>query len=297
MMNVTQLRAFVSVVEYGSFSEAARVMGLSQPAVTMQIQGLESDLGVTLLERHYRRIEMTQAGRALLPYARTVLGEMEAAREEIERLSDQVGGHLRLAASTTPGQYVLPRLLGSFLRTHSDASVSLRVYDSAEVVRLVESGEAHLGMTGAEIPGSRVEFEQMGNDRLVLVCPPDSHLLSRDDLNLGDIAEEPFIVREPGSGTRMIFEDTLRMGGIDPAELRVVIELGTSEAIVSAVEGGMGVGVVSSWMAEKALKLGTIGQVPVPDFPVERPFYSVAPRGQLRRAAEALLDHLRDNLA
>jgi DNA-binding transcriptional LysR family regulator len=296
MMNVTQLRAFVSVVEYGSFSEAARVMGLSQPAVTMQIQGLESDLGVTLLERHYRRIEMTEAGRALLPYARTVLGEMEAAREEIERLSDQVGGHLRLAASTTPGQYVLPRLLGSFLRSHSDASVSLRVHDTAEVVRLVESGEVHMGMTGAEVPGTRVEFEQMGSDRLMLVCPPDSHLLQREDLDLADIAEEPFIVREVGSGTRMVFEDTLRAGGIDPEELRVVIELGTSEAIVSAVEGGMGVGVVSSWMADKALKLGTIAQVPVPDFPVERPFFSVAPRGQLSRSAEALLDHLRDNL-
>jgi DNA-binding transcriptional LysR family regulator len=94
----------------------------------------------------------------------------------------------------------------------------------------------------------------------------------------------------------MVFEETLRLGGIDPTELRVVIELGTSEAIVSAVEGGMGVGVVSSWMADKALKLGTIAQVPVPDFPVERPFYAVAPHGQLRRAAEALLDHLRDNL-
>jgi len=296
MMNVTQLRAFVSVVEYGSFSEAARVMGLSQPAVTMQIQGLESDLGVTLLERHYRRIEMTEAGRALLPYARTVLAEMEAAREEIERLSDQVGGHLRLAASTTPGQYVLPRLLGSFLRSHRDLSVSLRVHDTAEVVAMVESGEAHIGMTGAEVPGTRNEFEQMGRDRLVLICAPDSHLLTRTDLTLADIAEEPFIVRESGSGTRMVFEDTLRAGGIDPAELRVVFELGTSEAIVSAVEGGVGVGVVSAWVADKALRLKTVAEVPVPDFPVERPFYVVTPRGQLRRSAEALIDHLRDNL-
>jgi len=296
MMNVTQLRAFVAVVEHGSFSEAARVMGLSQPAVTMQIQGLESDLGVTLLERHYRRIEMTEAGRALLPYARVVLGEMEAAREEIERLADQVGGHLNIAASTTPGQYVLPKLFGSFLRVHPEASVSLRVYDTADVVDLVESGEAQIGMTGAEVPGMRAVFEQMGTDSLVLVCPPDSHLLNRTELTLGDVAEEPFIMRESGSGTRMVFEETLRSAGIDPADLRVVIELGTSEAIVSAVEGGMGVGVVSSWMADKALKLGTIATVPVPDFPVERPFYAVTPRGQLKRAAEALLDHLRDSL-
>ncbi len=297
MMNVIQLRAFVAVVEHGSFSEAARIMGLSQPAVTMQIQGLEADLGVTLLDRRYRRIEMTEAGRALLPYARTVLGELEAAREEVERLAAKVGGHLRLAASTTPGQYVLPRLLGAFLRAHEDVSVSIHVTDTTEVVGLIESGEAHIGMTGAKIPGARVAYEAVGTDSLLLVCPPDSHLLGRSDLSLSDIAEEPFIVREPGSGTRMIFEDTLRSGGIDPAELRVVIELGTSEAIVSAVEGGLGVGVVSRWMADKALRLGTIAEVPIPQFPVDRPFYTVAPRGSLRRSADALLAHVRASLS
>ena len=297
MLNVTQLRAFVAVVEHGSFSEAARLMGLSQPAVTMQIQALESDLGVTLLERRYRRVEMTEAGRTLLPYARAVLGQLEAAREEIEHLAASVGGHLRLAASTTPGQYVLPSLLGSFLRANPGAGVSLRVHDTAEVVEAVESGDAHLGMTGARIPGARVTYEAMGTDNLVLVCPPDSHLVGAKELTLADVAEEPFIVREEGSGTRMIFEDTLRAGGIEPGELRVVLELGTSEAIVNAVEGGMGVGVVSRWMADKALRLGTVAEVEVPHFPVERPFYVVTPRGTLRRAAEALVEHLRLHLA
>jgi DNA-binding transcriptional LysR family regulator len=296
MMNVVQLRAFVAVVEHGSFSEAARIMGLSQPAVTMQIQGLEADLGVTLLERRYRKVELTESGRALLPYARTVLAEMEAARDEIERLSDQVGGHLRITASTTPGQYVLPRLLGAFLRQHPDASVSLRVHDTAEVVEAVESGDAHIGMTGAVVQGARVEYEPLGSDKLLLVCPPDSHLLKGGPISMDDVAEEPFIVREPGSGTRMIFEDTLRAGGIEPQDLRVVLELGTSEAIVSAVEGGMGVGVVSSWMADKALKLGTIAQAPVPDFPVVRPFYCVTPRGMLRKSADALREYLREAL-
>lgn len=297
MLNVTQLRAFVTVVEHGSFSEAARFMGLSQPAVTMQIQALESDLGVTLLERRYRRVEMTEAGRALLPYARAVLGQLEAAREEIEHISGSVGGHLRIAASTTPGQYVLPKLLGSFLREHPDAGVSLRIHDTAEVVDAVESGEAHLGMTGAPIPGARVEQAQTGHDRLVLVCPPDSHLIDSESLTLADIAEEPFIVRENGSGTRMVFEETLRADNVEPSELRVVLELGTSEAIVNAVEGGMGVGVVSRWVAEKALRLGTISEVSVPPFPVERPFYVVTPRGNLRHAAEALVQHLQEGLA
>jgi DNA-binding transcriptional LysR family regulator len=296
-MNINQLRAFVAVVDHGSFSEAARATGLSQPAVTMQIQGLESDLGATLLERRYRKVELTEAGRALLPIARRVMGELDEARVEIERLSDTVGGHLELAVSTTPGQYILPRLLGSFLHTYPEVSVSLRVYDSADVVERVESGEAQLGMTGARIAGAKVEYEEMGTDRLLMICPVDSPLAGRSTVPLAEVAEHPFIVREIGSGTRMVFEQALRDGGVDPSELNVVMELGTSEAIVNAVEGGMGVGVVSHWMADKALALATVARVPAPGFPVERPFYAVLPRGVHSRAAAALAEHLRRELA
>jgi DNA-binding transcriptional LysR family regulator len=296
-MNINQLRAFIAVVDHGSFSEAARTTGLSQPAVTMQIQGLESDLGATLLERRYRKVELTEAGRALLPFARRVMSELDGARSEIERLSDTVGGHLELAVSTTPGQYILPRLLGSFLRAYPEVSVSLRVYDSADVVERVESGEAHLGMTGARIAGAKVEYEEMGTDRLLMICPVDTPLAGRPTVPLAEVAEHPFIVRETGSGTRMVFEQALCDGGVDPSELNVVMELGTSEAIVNAVEGGMGVGVVSHWMADKALSLGTVARVATPGFPVERPFYAVLPRGVRSRAASALVDHLRQELA
>jgi DNA-binding transcriptional LysR family regulator len=292
-VNIAQLRAFVAIVEHGSFSEAAHATGLSQPSVTMQIQALEADLGATLLERRYRKVELTEAGRALLPHARRVLGQLEAARDEIGRLADTVGGHLDLAVSTTPGQYVLPRLLGSFLKEYPEVSLSLRVHDTAEVVALVESGEAHFGMTGARIPGAKVEFEEMGVDLLVMVCAPDSPLAGRDDLTLAEIAEQPFIAREQGSGTRIVLEEALTAGGIDPADLRVIMELGTGEAIVNAVEGGMGVGVVSHWMADKALTLGTVAQVAAPLFPVGRPLFAVYPRGAKPRATEALLAHLR----
>lgn len=295
-MNVSQLRTFVEVIDRGSFSEAARAMGLSQPAVTMQIQGLEADLGATLLERRYRRVDLTEAGRSLLPTARKVLSELEGARVAIDRLSDTVGGHLELAVSTTPGQYILPRLLGSFLHTYPEVSVSLRVYDSADVVARVESGDAHLGMTGARLPHAKVDFEQMGVDQLLMICPTGSPLANRSHVLLAEVAEHPFIARESGSGTRIVVEQALRAGGVDPGDLEVVMELGTSEAIVNAVEGGMGVGVVSHWMTDKALTLGTVAQVVAPGFPVSRPFFAVVPRGARSRAADALLAHLRVEL-
>ena len=296
-MNISQLRAFIAVVDHGSFSEAARLLGLSQPAVTMQIQSLESDIGATLLDRRYRQIDPTEAGRVLIPRARKVLDEIEDARNELANLSGTITGRLTIAASTTPGQYVLPRLLGAYLREYPEVGVGIVVHDTAEVVEAVESGGAQLGMVGAKVRGARATFEAIGVDELLVICPPESPLAHAEGLLVGDLTAEPFIMREPGSGTRQVAESALRAEGVDPAELRIVTELGTSEAIVRAVEGGLGIGIVSRWVAEKALALGTVGEAPVGGFPVERPFYLVTPRASQTRAAEAFAKYLRISLA
>jgi DNA-binding transcriptional LysR family regulator len=295
-VNVTQLRTFTMVVEYGSFSSAARYMHLSQPAVTMQVQALEADLGVTLLDRQYRKVELTEAGRALLPYAMRVLAELDQAREVIQGLTGRVTGHLLLSASTTPGQYVLPSLLGTFLKENEEVGVSLAVADTVHVVEAVASGEAHLGMTGAEIRGAKVAFEQLGTDDLVMVCPPDHPFATAESLTMPDVVPAPFVMREEGSGTRLVTEEVLLKAGVDPGDLHVVTELGTGEAILSAVEGGLGIAVLSKWVAEKAIALGTVATVNVADFPVSRPLYVVMPRTNLTRAAEAFLGHLRERL-
>jgi DNA-binding transcriptional LysR family regulator len=272
------------------------VLGISQPAVTMQVQALEADIGATLLDRGYRKVEVTEAGHALLPHARRVLSEIEHARTELENLSDTVSGRLTLSASTTPGQYILPRILGSFLKRFPEVGVTLRVYDTADVVEHVENGEADLGMIGAEVHGARVHYEQLGSDDLVLICPAGHLLAMRKRLAFSDLTDEPFIVRETGSGTRMVAEDVIRRSGIDPAELKVVLELGTNEAIVSAVEGGMGLGIVSAQVARKAIELGTVAEIASAGFPVARPLFLVLPRRTPTRAGEAFANHLRGEL-
>lgn len=296
-MNISQLRTFLMVVEHGSFSAAARAMHLSQPAVTMQVQSLESDMGATLLDRQYRRVETTEAGRALIPFAERVLRDIELARNEITAMSGVVTGRLQLAASTTPGQYVLPRLLGSFVALNPEVTVSLSVADTAQVVAAVETGEASLGMTGAEVKGAKVHFEQMGSDNLVLIAPPSHPLVAAPGVAIARVVEAPFIMREQGSGTRIVTEDMLRGAGIDPGDLNVVMELGTSEAIVSAVEGGLGVAVVSMYVAEKAIELGTVSRVDCGYFPVSRPFFAVMSRSTPTRAADAFAEHVREHLA
>jgi DNA-binding transcriptional LysR family regulator len=295
-VNISQLKTFLAVADRGSFSEAARALGISQPAVTMQVQALESDIGAVLFDRKYRHVEVTEPGRTLMPHARRVLEEIERAHTEIEQLGNQLTGRLTLAASTTPGQYVLPRLLGAFLHANPEVAAGIVIADTARVVELVEAGEAQLGMVGARVRGARATFEEAGEDELVLIAPPDSPLIDRDVLLLQDLFEEPFVMRESGSGTRLVTESTLRAEGVDPGDLRVVTELGTSEAIVRAIEGGLGLGIVSRWVADKALKLKTVAELMVGGFPVKRPLYLVLPRATLTRAADAFAEHLRTQL-
>jgi len=226
-VNVSQLRAFVTVVDRGSFSAAARDMGISQPAVTMQVQGLESDLGATLLDRRYRRVDLTEAGRALLPHARRVLDQLEQAREDIQSLSGTITGRLTVAASTTPGVYVVPFLLGSFLSANPEVGVSIVVHDTAAVVEAVEMGTAQIGVTGASVRGARVRFEELGHDELILIATPRHPLAGRSKLVLSELCDEAWVLRESGSGTRQMAERLLAEHGLEPSELRVVVELGT----------------------------------------------------------------------
>jgi len=295
-VNIAQLRTFLTVIDCGSFSEAAKVLGISQPAVTMQLQSLESDLGVTLLDRRYRRIDLTEAGRLLQPHALRTIAEVDGARDEIERLSGEVGGRLEIAASTTPGAYVIPRLLGGFVSTYPSVSVTVTVHDTADVVAEVEEGRAQLGVAGAVVKGAKASFEQFTVDELVAICAPGSPFATRRSVGLDELAEEDWVTREPGSGTRTMAERRLGAQGVDASNLRVVAQLGTGEAIVSAIEGGLGIAMVSLFVARKALELGSVVRIDLSGKPIERPFYTVLPKGTTTRAAAAFSAYLHGSL-
>lgn len=295
-VNLQHLKTFVAVVEAGSFSAAARALGISQPAVTQHIKALELEVGATLIERRYRRVALTEAGTVLLPVARKVLTELDDVRENIASIEHEVSGQLVIGASTTPGVYLLPHVLGDFIAMHPHVNITLCISDSVLVAERVASGEVNLGMTGAIVRGVPVEFEQLGVDELVAIGPLSSPLADKHS-SLTDFAEQPFVMRERGSGTRQVAEKVLRDRGVDADELRVAVELGTGEAIVGAVEGGLGVSIVSRLVADRAARLGTLSVLNVDGFPAERPFYAVTPRTKLTRAASAFLEHLKGRLA
>lgn len=296
-MNVMQLRAFVTVVENGSFSAAAKELHISQPAVTMQIQALESDIGATLLDRRYRRVDLTEAGRTLLPHARRVLEQIRSAREEIESLSGTVTGRLSIAASTTPGVYIIPRVLGRFISGYPEVGVNVSVHDTTDVIDAVQGGIAHIGLAGSMVPGARVRFERMGTDELVMVARPDHPLTGASQIHIQTLCDEVWVFRETGSGTRREAEKVLVEHGLDPSELRVAVELGSGEAILAAVEGGLGIAIVSRFVAEKSIRLGSVTELDVVGLPHIRPLYAVLPRGTASRAAEAFFRVLGDELS
>jgi DNA-binding transcriptional LysR family regulator len=253
---------------------------------------LESDIGVTLLDRRYRGVDLTEAGAALVAHAHKLLEGVEEARHDIAALSGTVTGHLAIAASTTPGDYIVPRLLGGFLADYPEVRVSVAVMDSEQVIRAVENGEADMGLAGAADSNARAGFEEVALDEIIAIGPADSPLATKRRITLPQLAEADWVTREPGSGTGKVVCATLEANGVDCHELRVLARLGTGEAIVCAVEGGLGIAMVSRSVAEKAVALGTVAELRVDGMPIRRPLFAVLPKGTPTSAATAFVEHM-----
>lgn len=292
-MNIQQLKTFVAVVETGSFSQAARRLGVSQPAVSMQVQSLESDIGEALLDRRHRQVDLTEAGRILLPHARMMLAEAARVRAEIEGLSGEVTGNLRLALSTTPGDYIIPRLLGEFVARYPHVHIDLTVASTAEIIGEVEDGRADLGMVGAKVRGAKVHFEELGADELIAIGHPSHPLAPKRNTSIGEMASYPWVARRDDSGTQSVLKALLGEHGVAVESLISVVQLGTGEAVVNAVEGNLGISVVSRYVAARALDAESIVELDVEGLPFRRPFYLITPKRAHSRAVVAFADYLR----
>lgn len=295
-MNIQQLKTLVEVVDSGSFSKAARLLGVSQPAVTMQVQNLEADVGFTLLDRRYRRVEPTEAGKTFLPYARDLIAAAARARAEMNALSGQVTGPLDIALSTTPGDYIVPRLLAGFLERYPDVKIQISVGSTSDIIETLEDRRADIGMVGAVQNNSAINYTECGHDELILIAPKDHPLAGKTKVKLSQVLAEPWISRAEGSGTQKSVSEVLEKHNILAGSHQAIVELGTGESIVSAVEGGLGVAVVSRYVAEKALALGTVSEIKTAEFPHKRPFYLAIPKRTLTRAASAFYDYLVEHL-
>ena len=245
-MQFSYLRTFVTVVERGGFSAAARALGISQPAVSQQVQRLEEELGVTSLRRGRRGIaEITPGGELLLDFARATLAAYDALREELDRRRDVVAGELRLAASTTPGEYLVPQLLAGFRTQHPGVEAQVTVGDTAGVVRQVLSGECDLGFIGAPVERPGLALERLAADEVVLAIYTGHPFAGRERVTWEEVLAQPIIVREEGSGTRHTVEGALVAQGKALPPESVALTLGSTQAVVQAIRDRLGIGFVS----------------------------------------------------
>jgi DNA-binding transcriptional LysR family regulator len=296
-MDTRQLAAFCAVVERKSFSQAAERLGVTQPAVSLQVRSLEKRLGRKLLDRSGRRVEPTEAGLALYRGAQRLLALEDQLLEELEAGEDgELGGTLEVGASTGPGSTVVPVLLGEFQRQNPSVAISLSISDTQTVVDRVADRELELGVVGAARRHRGVVFEPFFRDEVVLACPPDHRFAGRT-VTLDDLREEPLIVMQEGAGVRQVIEDELRRAGTRLRDLEPKLELGLQESARSAVAAGYGVTFISRAAIEADLAAGTLAVARVKGLDPARQISLVRAAGRSpTRAAEAFVAFAEDQL-
>ncbi|HEY8774205.1 MAG TPA: LysR family transcriptional regulator [Gaiellaceae bacterium] len=284
------MAAFCAVVERKSFSQAAERLGVTQPAVSLQIRSLEQRLGRQLLDRSGRRVEPTEAGRRLYASAQRVLAAEEHLLEDLDADDEgAITGTLELGASTGPGGTVVPLLLCEFQEQHPDVGVRLTVSDTQTVVDRVAGRELELGIVGAGRRHRGVAFEPFFRDEVVLACPSD-HRFAGKTVSLDDLKGEKLIVMQEGAGVRQVIEDELRKAGMRLRDLDVRLELGLQESVRSAVLAGHGIAFISRLAIEADLAAGRIATARVRGLdPVREIFLARATGRSETRAARAFV--------
>jgi DNA-binding transcriptional LysR family regulator len=290
------LSTFSTAAELGSFTAAAKALGLTQAAVSQRIQSLERALDRSLFARRGGRVALTEAGRTLYAYAQRIHDLHREARHEFAGHAPPRTGELVIAASSVPGEHLLPTLLSEFGRRHPHLRVRAAVSDSLAVIERLERGEATLGLVGQKVEKPHLEFRHLARDRMVLVAPVGHPLTRRKAVTLDQLAAHPLILRETGSGLRHCFERELERVGRSVTAFKVTLELGSNEAIKEAVQRGAGVAVLSVFALDRELDTGRLVALPLKDLHCDRDMYVVQDR---RRAlpfpAQLFLAYLESN--
>ena len=296
-MDTRQLAAFCAVVERKSFSQAAERLGVTQPAVSLQIRSLEQRLGRQLLDRSGRRVEPTEAGLRLYASAQRLLALEEHLLEELQ--ADDEGaltGTLELGASTGPGGTVVPLLLCEFHELHPEVRVRLTVSDTQTVIDRVAERSLELGIVGAGRRHRGVAFEPFFRDEVVLAVPAE-HRFASKSVALEQLQGEQLIVMQDGAGVRQVIEDELRKADMRLRDLEVKLELGLQESVRSAVLAGHGIAFISRLAIESDLEAGTVATARVRGLdPVREIFLARATGRSETRAARAFVAFAHERL-
>lgn len=253
------MRVFITVADKKNFSKAAKALSLTQPAVSFQIQTLEQYYQTMLFDRVNRHVKLTAAGELLLDYAVHMNNLQAELERNMQQLTGHVKGELLIGASTTIGEYILPYVVGSFKQAYPDVNVTIQIMNTKDIGNAVGNKTFDLGIVEGPLDlTDTMETYKFLEDELVLAMPADHPLAAKGSITLEELKTLPYITREPGSGSRLIFEQALIDADFDIEDLNIVMELGSTTSIKSAIMGGLGISTISKWAIQDLVRTGKV---------------------------------------
>jgi DNA-binding transcriptional LysR family regulator len=254
MVDIQKIETFLLAAENLSLSEAAKQLHLSQPAISHHIKTLEQELDVSLFIRSNTGLQLTEAGRLLLPWARRLLHDTNNLKEMMSSLHEDIAGELRISCSTTAGKYILPQLAARFCLRYPGIKVRILACGPEHAALNLLEGEAHIGVVSSEVSDASLESQKFFRDTITLIVPPDHRWALRKTIEPTEIIEEKIIMREETAGTRRVVLTELAKHDISLDDLKVFMEVGNAEAIVGTVAAGYGISFVSTMAVSATCK-------------------------------------------
>lgn len=283
-MDIDYLETFLAVARSGSFTEAAGLRHLTQPAVSRQVQRLEEDLGVRLFQQTGRRVQLTAQGQLLLEEGARLIGQVRGVRAALEDLGQLRRGELRVGASSTPGTYMIPRTLAAFHGEHPGVELRYEIANSRAIEGKVVRGDLDLGFVGEPVDTNHTTREVFANDAICLIAAPAHHLARRRAVPIDEILDKQYIAREEGSATRRAFEQWLARRAVT---WRPYLELDSVEAVKQTVAAGLGIAAVSRIAVDWEVQAGRLAVVKAQNMQISRELF-VLYRKDVRLSAAAV---------
>jgi len=292
-MDMRRLEVLCRVVELRSFTKAAEALSLSQPTVSEHLRSLEEIVGEKLIDRLGRGILPTPAGKVFYQYARNIIRMRDEAIEALGRFKGRLVGRLILGASTIPGTYMLPKIIGTFKRIHPAITIVLKIAGTASIVEGVLEGVLEAGLIGSKWNDRRLLMQEIFSDELVLTVFPEHSWARKGRIGADEIAGEPFVLREEGSGTRIVMTRRLKQLGFDMTGLNIVAEMSSTEAVREGIKSRLGVSILSREAIAEDLLHKTLVAVSIDGVRFARPIYLIQRKNRQKSPlCTAFLDHL-----
>ncbi|SIR99672.1 transcriptional regulator, LysR family [Peribacillus simplex] len=273
-MKLENLKMFCLVVDEGSISQAARLSFLSQPAVTRQIHQLENYYNTLLFDREEGRLRVTEAGKLLYPFAKAIVNDFNHSKEVIQQSTGKYNANLIVGASLTIGEYLLPSLLGRFKKQQPEIKVTLTIKNTPRVLEDLSNDVIDLALVEGLVENGDFIVDKFAEDELILVCPSDHPWKDRKEIQLEELGNERMIWRESISGTRLIVENMLREHGV-LEKIDSYMEIGSTQAIKSAVEAGLGISILPRLTVARELEQGFLREVGISRIDITRNLWLV----------------------